>query len=277
MKIEYNPDILEQTDEVDYSKIAKDCFIDVDETIDMQPIALSLGKHEHKGQMYDTPIASYGDFFCLIGASKSRKTYAKKGIISSYIGGNASSYFPDLKGHGNKYKVIIDNDTEQSKFHAQRGARQILNMVGSKYPYYKPYEMRSLNYKDRIGLIKWQLENIDNIGLMFIDGIADLVRNVNDLDECNDLVQMLMSWSKDYNIAIGTILHINYGGIKATGHLGSAVTKKAETVVLVETTEGVTSLKANLTRNISFNDIEFEVGTDGLPKQSNLITSDKNY
>jgi hypothetical protein len=112
---------------------------------------------------------------------------------------------------------------------------------------------------------------------MFIDGIADLVRNVNDLDECNDLVQMLMSWSKHYNIAIGTILHINYGGIKATGHLGSAVTKKAETVVLVETTEGITSLKANLTRNISFNDIEFEVGTDGLPKQSNLITSDRGY
>ena len=97
MKIEYNPELTEQIDEVDYSKIANDCFIDVDQKIDMQPIALSLGKHEHKGVMYDTPIASYGDFFCLIGASKSRKTYAKKGIISSYIGGNASSYFPTSK------------------------------------------------------------------------------------------------------------------------------------------------------------------------------------
>jgi len=274
--IQYNPDEIEQPEETDYSKIAKDCFINVDQKIEMQPIALSLGKHEHKGAMYHTPIASYGDFFCLIGASKSRKTYAKKGIISSYIGGNAPEYFPSLKGHGNKDKVIIDNDTEQSKFHAQRGARQILDMVGSKYEHYMPYEMRSLNHLDRIGLIKWQLENIDNIGLMFVDGIADLVRNVNDLDECNDLVQMLMSWSKDYNIAIGTILHINYGGIKATGHLGSAVTKKAETVILVETTDGVTSLKPNLTRNISFNEICFEVGSDGLPKQSELITN-KGY
>lgn len=259
---------LPQAQELDYSKLANDCFIDVNATIEKQPIALSLGKHSYKGNQYHTPIASYGDFFCLIGASKSRKTFAKKGIISSYIGGNAPDYFPDLKGHGNENKVVIDNDTEQSKFHAQRGARQILEMVGSKYPYYKPYEMRSLDYSKRIGLIEWQLKNIENIGLMFIDGIADLVKNVNDLDECNELVQKLMSWSKDYNIAIGTILHINHGGIKATGHLGSAVTKKAETVILVETEEGVTTLNPNLTRNISFDKIHFEIDKNSsLPKQ----------
>lgn len=256
-------------EEIDYAKIAASSFIDVDKTIPRQPIALSLGEHAYKGSYYPTPISSYGDFFCLIGASKSRKTYAKKGIVSSYIGGNAPAYFPSLKGHGNKDKVIIDNDTEQSEYHAQRGARQILEMVGSKYPYYKPYEMRSLDYKKRIGLIEWQLKNIENIGLMFIDGIADLVKNVNDLDECNDLVQKLMSWSKDNNIAIGTVLHINHGGIKATGHLGSAVTKKAETVILVETQEGVTTLNPNLTRNISFDKIHFEIdGTNGLPTQT---------
>ena len=252
---------------VDYSKIANESFVDVNKIIERQPIAISIGSHENKAKMYPTPVASYGDLFCLIGASKSRKTYAKKGIIASYIGGEANTYFEDIKGHDSEKKIIIDNDTEQSEFHTQLGAMQVLNMVGFKYDGYKPYALRSLDVEKRIGLIKWQLENIENIGLMFIDGIADLVKNVNDLDECNEVTQLLMSWSKDYKICIGTVLHMNFGTMKATGHLGSAVTKKAETVIAVETKDGVTSLSPNYTRNRPFDEIFFEVDNNGLPFQ----------
>ena len=254
--------------DIDYGKIANKSFINVDEEIERQPIALSIGDHEYRGSLYPTPVASYGDFFCLVGASKSRKTYAKKAILAAYIGGRSNEYFKDIKGHLNKDKIVIDNDTEQSNYHTQRGARQVLDMVGSKYPHYYPYSLRSCTPTERIGVIKWQLENIKNIGLMFIDGIADLVKNVNDLDECNEVTQLLMSWSKDYNICIGTILHMNYGSMKATGHLGSAVTKKAESVIAVSTTDGVTKLEAQFTRNIPFKDIEFEINNNGLPQQT---------
>ena len=264
-------DLIEIDDEIgadiDYGKIANQSFINVDEEIERQPIAFSIGEHQYKGNYYPTPVASYGDFFCLVGASKSRKTYAKKGIIASYIGGGANFYFKDFKGHLHKDKIVIDNDTEQSNYHTQRGARQVLDMVGSKYPNYYPYSLRSLTPTERIGVIKWQLDNIDNIGLMFIDGIADLVKNVNDLDECNEVTQLLMSWSKDYNICIGTVLHMNYGSMKATGHLGSAVTKKAETVIAVSTTDGITKLEPQFTRNIPFKEITFDIDTNGLPKQ----------
>lgn len=258
----------ETSNEIDFELINKQSFVNVDEVLEIQPIALSIGSHDYKGSMYPTPISSYGDFFCLVGASKSRKTFAKKALISSYIGGQASNYFPSFKGHNNENKVVIDNDTEQSIFHTQRGARQVLEMVGAKYPYYYPYSMRSLEVEQRIGLIKWQLENIDNIGLMFIDGIADLVKNVNDIEECNAMVQLLMSWSKDYEIAIGTVLHMNYGTMKATGHLGSAVTKKAETVIAINTEDGVTSMKPQYTRNRPFDEITFEVDNNSLPKEN---------
>jgi hypothetical protein len=260
----------ETISDIDYSAINASTFVNIDEVIKQQPIAISIGKHEYKGNRYPTPIASYGDFFCLVGASKSRKTFAKKAIIASYIGGNASDYFPDIAGHDNENKIVIDNDTEQSLFHTQQGARQVLEMVGYKYGGYYPYSMRSLDVEQRIGLIKWQLKNIKNIGLMFIDGIADLVKNVNDIEECNAVVQLLMSWSKEYKIAIGTVLHMNYGTLKATGHLGSSVTKKAETVISVVTEDYTTTLSAQYTRNRAFYDIAFNLDNNSLPIQTEV-------
>ncbi len=264
--IPITPDV---SNEIDYNQIAKKSFVNVDEVLKPQPIALSIGKYEYKGAMYPVPIASYGDFFCIVGASKSRKTYVKKTLLARYIGGYSESLVKSINAHNNEGKVIIDNDTEQSLFHTQLGARQVLEMTGIRYDKYMPYSMRSLEVEQRIGLIKWQLANIENIGIMFIDGVADLVKNVNDLDECNSVVQMLMTWSKDYNICIGTILHMNYGSTKATGHLGSAVTKKAETVISVVTDDGVTNISAQYTRNRPFNDIAILINGDGLPQETN--------
>jgi hypothetical protein len=266
----------EPDNELDFNKIALDTFINVNEKIERQPVALSIGTNIYKNSEYPTPISSYGDFFCLVGASKSRKSFAKKAIISRYIGGTSDRFFPDVKGHGSEGKAVIDNDTEQSRYHVQRGARQVLEMCGFIYPNYHPYGMRPLDYKQRLGLIEWQLKNIENIGLMFIDGVADLVKNANDLDECNELVQKLMTWSADYNISIGTVLHVNHGSDKATGHLGSAITKKAESVIYVKTEDGLTSLEPFYTRNIPFNEIRFEIDPNGLPAQFTPMTNE-NY
>lgn len=251
-------------DNVNLSELIKQSFVNVDEVIERQPVAFSIGKHSYKGKYYDTPVASFGDFFCLIGASKSRKTFASKAVIASMLGRN--KLMPSFRGYLNG-KAVVHIDTEQSLFHTQRGARQILEIVGSNDVPYYPYSFRSLDHKQRVEVIDQIIKEIDNIGVIFIDGIADLVGNVNDLDECNAVVQKLMSWSKDNNICIGTILHMNYGSQKATGHMGSAVTKKAESVIAVNTEEGITTLTPQYTRNIMFNEVRFEINDDHLPKQ----------
>lgn len=251
-------------DNVNLSELIKQSFVNVDEVIERQPVAFSIGKHSYKGKYYDTPVASFGDFFCLIGASKSRKTFASKAVIASMLGRN--KLMPSFRGYLNG-KAVVHIDTEQSLFHTQRGARQILEIVGSNDVPYYPYSFRSLDHKQRVEVIDQIIKETNNIGVIFIDGIADLVGNVNDLDECNAVVQKLMSWSKDNNICIGTILHMNYGSQKATGHMGSAVTKKAESVIAVNTEEGITTLTPQYTRNIMFKEVRFEINDDHLPKQ----------
>jgi len=71
--------------QVDFSKMLNDSYIDPSEEIKNQPVAISIGSSEYKGQFYPIPFGSYGDFSCIVGASKSRKTFFKSMIVSIFF------------------------------------------------------------------------------------------------------------------------------------------------------------------------------------------------
>ena len=64
---------------------------------------------------------------------------------------------------------------------------------------YQTYALRTLNYKQRLEFIEWTLkqnkENGKETGMVFIDGAADLVADVNNLEESNLWLQKIMEWS----------------------------------------------------------------------------------
>ena len=73
-------------------KIEEDSFVNLGEVIKHPPIAVSIGTHNYKGIDYPTPFGSYGDISCIVGASKSKKTFFKSAIMAGYIGGNSISF-----------------------------------------------------------------------------------------------------------------------------------------------------------------------------------------
>lgn len=241
-----------------YSKL----FVDVAEVIERQPIALSKGTYTYKGNEYPIPLVSLGNFMCIIGASKSMKSFLKSVCISACWNGNIHQYFKDINNHNLQDKYIADFDTEQGKYHAQKVFRRSTEMVGRTPDNYLPFALRSLTPKERLQFIEWfhfESEYRDNIGLVSIDGVADLVDNVNDLEASNKVVNSLMKMTADTNSAMITVLHKNFGTSKPTGHLGSAVLKKAETVIGIDRMpEGlIVEAKADYTRNIPFRDFKY--------------------
>lgn len=64
---------------------------------------------------------------------------------------------------------------------------------------------------------------------ILIDGIADLVADVNDAQESNAFVAMLHDMAIQHDCPIIGVIHFNPGGEKSRGHLGSQVERKAET------------------------------------------------
>ena len=256
---------------IDFKEMFNKALIDPSEEIKQQPIALSIGTTNYKGVEYPIPFGSYGDFSCIVGASKSKKTFFKSMIEAGYIGGNSNIYNPSIIGHNSKDKFVVSFDTEQSEFHTQRVQRRVLELVGANYEFYKTFSLRAYSPKERFDFIDWIVFESDfknNIGLMSIDGYVDLVTDFNSLEQSTGLTEKLLQWTAKGKMHCTGILHKNFGTAKPVGHVGSSVLKKAETVVFIERDEERTKAKCEYSRNQSFEDITFEVDNhDWLPKQ----------
>ena len=59
------------------------------------------------------------------------------------------------------------------------------------------------------------------MGLLIIDGIRDLMYDINSPSESTDLINLLMRWSSGYNLHIHTVLHLNKGDDNTRGHIGT--------------------------------------------------------
>jgi len=269
-----NIDNFPKEEVIDFQAMHDKCFVDVSLELPPPPVALSLGTYSYKGFNYPVPFGTYGNFSCLVGASKSMKTFLKSALLAGYIGGKSDNYFPDLKGHGSKDKYIIDVDTEQSLWHTQRVARRVCEMVGTNPDMYKPFTTREYDAKIRFQFIEWimmESDMRDNIGLIAIDGAADIMDSVNDLEEANKITQGMMKWTTKTNAHLATILHRNHGSDKPTGHLGSSIMKKAETVAFVTREDNLTKVTPNYCRNYPFTEFYFNLDDNHLPKV------DENY
>lgn len=77
---------------------------------------------------------------------------------------------------------------------------------------------------------------------ILIDGVADLVHNVNDPSECNDFVASLHDMAIKSDCPIIGIIHTNPGSDKTRGHLGSQLERKAETNLRLEKKDEVTTM-----------------------------------
>jgi hypothetical protein len=264
--------------EKDFKKIHDEHFISVDEILKPQPVAISIGYSDYKGNLYPISMGSYGDFSCIVGASKAKKSFLKSMFIAGYIGGSSNLYFDNIKGHRDTEKYVIDIDTEQSEYHSQRVFKRVVELVGGNPSFYKPFALRKLSANERFEFIEWLFTKspyVGNIGLVSIDGVADLVNDVNDLEASNKVAQKLLEWSAVEKCHIITVLHRNFGTAKPTGHLGSAVLKKAETVIFVEKQNDLTIVNPEYTRNQPFEPFAFYVGSDYLPRLCDYTKSDK--
>ena len=241
-------------------------FVDVTKKLPFPPVAISIGEHTIKGNTYPTPFGTYGNFSAIVGPSKSKKTFLKSLLLSRYLGGNSNIFSTSIKGH-NKNKIVVDIDTEQSLWHSQNVFKRVSEMVGSTENY-KPYSLRSLGHTERLELIEfliYESEFRNDIGVIAIDGIADLIQDFNNLVECEMVVQKLMKWTSERNIHIITIIHQNSTTSKATGHLGSFILKKAETVCNVKNVEESVNVTFNYTRGYPISEFQFQINSDGYP------------
>ena len=247
----------------DSSNQLENSIINLREKIQEAPMCISIGQ-DYFGN--PAPVMTMGNISCLTGLGKSKKTFFKSAVVSAYMG----SEWHHIIGHRSTDKYIIDIDTEQSRFHCQKVFRRTEKMAGI-YKNYIPMSLREYEPQQRLQIIEAAIEKFKgNIGLIVIDGFADLLNDFNNLEESNLLVNKLMKWSTEQNCHITGILHLNpsQSNRKAMGHIGSMVIRKAETVFQIIANDlepRVSKVLCDFSRNVAFDEFNFRISDQGLP------------
>lgn len=255
-----------------YKKEFLECFVDLDEKIEHPETLISIGEYSYKGKNYPIPVMTAGEYSCISAPSKSKKSFLKSQFVAAYIGGNSNKHFSEIKGHRDKDYGVADFDTEQSKFYAFRTFARVEKITGQRYKNYYPFKMRHLTPEERVAFIDNLLEDEkfrDHIKIMFVDGIADLINDSNDLVSSQEIVGKILKWTDIYNIHVCVVIHNRFGEKKPTGHLGSATLKKAESVIFLESEGNVVKVSQDYSRGKQFDEFYFTINDeDILPYES---------
>ena len=182
------------------------------------------------------PMFTMGNFSAISGQSKSGKTLLISSIVASALGDNEvlGKFQGSLPKDQNK---ILYFDTEQADYDFQWVMKRIIKMsLVTSSANIKFYRLREKSTAKRTELIDVAIRTTDNVGLVIIDGVRDLVNDINSPEESTTAINNIMRWTDVSNLHLILVLHQNPGnatGNKLRGHIGTEAMNKAETVISV--------------------------------------------
>ena len=245
-----------------YERMCNEAQLDIDRGVPPPPVAIYIG---------DSPACTFGNFSASIGKPKGQKTFNVSAMTAA-----AMTNSTILNYRGNmppNQNGILYFDTEQSTYHAFRVFKRIATLtrksnqeINERIKY---FALRKYSVEDRIGMIDHKIRNTPAVGLVIIDGIRDLMLDINSPREATLIVNYLMNWTEEFNLHLHTVIHQNKGDENARGHIGTEINNKSETVLRVEkdkNDDAISTVEAVYIRDISFPPFAFRINDEALPE-----------
>ena len=259
---------------MDYMKDNKE--ISAEEAVILwQASRLSLSKSYEKApeilKVHGSVIGTLGNFSASIGKAKSKKTFNVSAIVAAALkNGTVLRYVAELPEDKRK---ILYVDTEQSPYHCLKVMKRIFRMAGlpddRDNEHLEFLALRKYTPEQRIRIVEQAIYNTPDIALVIIDGIRDMVYDINSPGESTRIISKLMQWTDDRQIHIHTILHQNKGDENARGHIGTELNNKAETVLQITKSRqdgNISEVKAMHIRDREFDPFAFRINDNALPE-----------
>ena len=218
----------------------------------------------------DCTIATFGNFSASTGKAKSKKTFNITAMVAAAVTNttvlNYRASLPEGK------RMILYFDTEQSKFHCHNVIERIYRLAGlslnKEDKRIRFYGLREFTPSLRIALIDYALRTFEGVGLVIIDGLRDLMYDINNAKESTDVMTMLMAWTSKYNLHIHCVLHLNKNDNNTRGHIGTELENKAETVLIISKDKqdaNISEVKPMHMRDKEFSSWAFYIDDNSLP------------
>jgi RecA-family ATPase len=249
-------------DKIDCASIISESYIHISQNIKRPPILLSLRQYGNR----DVPVMTLSNFSVIKGAKKTRKSFVTAFIQASLAYNKVISnlFVPKQKDAG-----VVYIDTEQANYDVYTKLSATVNLSGEllQCDNLKAVAFRKYETSLRLMLIEHLIYNSPGVKLFVIDGIRDLIRDINSPDEATMIADKLMKWTADTNCHIIVIIHENKEGGKARGHIGTELTNKAETIIkvkLCEQDKRISIASGEGTRGAPFDDFAFQISQNEL-------------
>lgn len=205
------------------------------------------------------PFGSLGNFSMIIGKPKSKKTFLSTLFASSALSDGDSTGLISISLPKDKSKVIYF-DTEQSTVHLGKIVDRVKFLVKDfKRNHFETFTLRPVSIEERLAALEQLFIEYQEIGLVIIDGIKDLVHEVNNEAQATEIAGKLLELTHLYNVHIIVVLHQNKGDDNARGHLGAELQNKAETTVSISSRKHLSVIKPVSTRNEEFHPFGLEL------------------
>lgn len=195
-------------------------------------------------------VATSENHSLVVGKKKSRKTLFLVWLLGQYSGDISTD--------------ILFFDTEQGKRHVYQIRKKLFQLTGKWVPV---FYLRGKSPQERQQIIfetvrQWPTRP----KLILIDGIRDLLSNINDPDQSTDLIVWLENITVTFSLHVMNVLHLNKTDSNARGHIGTELQNKAEMTIEVEKDEqgGYSLVKCESSRDQPFETFAFTHSTDGL-------------
>ena len=244
-------------------------------------------------QLFGKPCFPRRELVAITGKAKSGKTF----VTSMLMAVGSLTPNPSPKGEGSICQLplkrmheeplhVLWYDTEQSDESTQDILNnRIIPMMSNGNDATTPlalwrgaggeaFNVRAVPWKERRDLLREAVTRCKP-DLVIVDGIRDLVNDINDGVLAQEVMEELMHLATEHNCCIVCVLHQNKSGEdhNLRGWIGTELMNKAFEIYSCEKMMPQRILKLEQTQTRKY-DIErpmyYEVGEDGLPKASPL-------
>lgn len=205
-------------------------------------------------------IATAGNIVSLYSQAKAGKSAVLSAMMAAAFSDDALCDFLGFAAAPNAPgRALVHFDTEQSRYDADALIRRALrraDIEGPPPPWLRSYWLTDIELGLRRSLLRDELEAAaeacGGIYCVLLDGVGDLVLDVNDIAETQNFVIELHALAIRYDCPIVGVLHENPGdkNDKQRGHLGSQLERKAESNIrLLKDSDGITVIYTEKSRH----------------------------
>ena len=224
-------------------------------------------------RLFGRPCFPRRELVAITGKPKSGKTFVTSMLMACCQSRDVLAF----QRIGDEPLRVLWYDTEQSDESTQDILKnRVMRMVDGDVQLFDIFNVRGVAWKERRDLLREAVTRCKP-DLVIVDGIRDLVNDINDGVLAQEVMEELMHLATEHDCCIVCVLHQNKSGEdhNLRGWIGTELMNKAFEVYSCEKLlpQRIFSLEQTLTRKY---DIErtmyFEVGDDGLPVSCSVPT-----